>query len=197
MASFGELLRQKRTEKGLSQQALADLLFVDRSTIVRWETGSRMPDAAQVPRIAASLGVEVGELLEDEADDGGPLNIMMVDDERLILQGGLPVLKRMLPDANVVGFTRLNGALDYAKENRVSIAFLDIEMGTHSGLNFCRSLLDINPRMNIIFLTAYMEYAFDAWETGASGFMLKPINEENVRKQLELLRYPVRGLMIK
>ena len=43
--SFADTLKQFRTEKNLSQQQLADMLFVERSTIANWETGRRIPDA--------------------------------------------------------------------------------------------------------------------------------------------------------
>lgn len=67
---------------------------------------------------------------------------------------------------------------------------MDIELRNASGLDLCHTLLEINPRTNVVYLTAYSEYAFDAWSTGASGFMLKPITPEEVRKQLKNLRYP-------
>lgn len=63
-------------------------------------------------------------------------------------------------------------------------------MGKTNGLNLCRQLLEINPRTNVVYLTAYSEYSLDAWSTGASGFMLKPITAEGVRSQLQNLRYP-------
>jgi two-component SAPR family response regulator len=114
----------------------------------------------------------------------------MVDDTRIVLTGGLPVLEEVLPNATVVGFTRPSEALDYARTNRVALAFLDIEMGKTNGLELCRSLLEINPLTNVVFLTAYTEYALDAWSTGACCFMLKPITAEGVREQLKNLRYP-------
>ena len=46
----------------------------------------------------------------------------------------------------------------------------------------------------MIYLTAYREYSFDAWETGACGFLLKPLTVEKVKNSLKLLRYPVYGL---
>ena len=58
----------------------------------------------------------------------------------------------------------------------------------------CRRLLEINPRTNVIFLTSFMEYSYDAWDTGACGFILKPVTAEAVRAQISRLRYPVRGL---
>jgi len=192
--SFGEALRQLRMERNLSQQKLADLLFVDRSTVVRWENGSRTPDAAQITNIAERLGVEVGALLGAERVEAETPNVILVDDERIILSGEVPVVRRVLPGAEVTGFSRPNDAIAYAEKNRVSLAFLDIEMGKISGLDVCRRLLEINPRTNVIFLTSFMEYSYDAWDTGACGFILKPVTPDAVRAQISRLRYPVRGL---
>ena len=192
--SFGEALRQLRMERNLSQQKLADLLFVDRSTVVRWENGSRTPDAAQITNIVERLGVEVGALLGADRVEAETPNVILVDDERIILSGEVPVVRRVLPGAEVTGFSRPNDAIAYAEKNRVSLAFLDIEMGKISGLDVCRRLLEINPRTNVIFLTSFMEYSYDAWDTGACGFILKPVTAEAVRAQISRLRYPVRGL---
>ena len=76
----------------------------------------------------------------------------------------------------------------------MALVFLDIEMGTISGLEVCREMLNVNPRLNVVYLTAYRDYSFDAWSTGACGFMLKPLTVEGVREQLSRLRYPIRGL---
>ena len=56
----------------------------------------------------------------------------------------------------------------------------------------CRSN-NINPRTNVVYLTAYSGYSLEAWDTGASGFMLKPITPEGVQAQLRNLRYPFHG----
>lgn len=186
---FAKTVRDLRAEKGLSQRDLANLLFVTRSTIARWENGSRLPDAETMSHLAQCLGVDVGTLLSAAAVSGESLNVIMVDDRKIILSGGLPVLEEAMPEATVVGFTRPAEAIEYAKENPVSLAFLDIELGRTSGLDLCHELLEINPRTNVVFLTAYANYALDAWGTGASGFMLKPITVEGIRAQLENLRH--------
>lgn len=187
---FSNTLKKLRNEKGLSQQELADRVYVTRSTIVRWETGSRFPDAAMVSRIAEVLGVDAYSLLYAAAQSDECPNVILVDDRKLILTGSLPILEEVLPYATVTGFTQPQEAVDYARKNNVALAFLDIELRSISGLELCRTLLGINPHTNVIFLTAYSEYAFDAWGTGASGFMLKPITPEGVRRQLKNLRYP-------
>ena len=188
---FAETLRKLRTEKGLSQRQLANRIYVTRSTVARWENGSRLPDAAMLSHISRCLDVEITTLLTAAAQSREIPNIIMVDDRKIVLTGGLPILEEVLPDANITGFTRASEALEYARENRVALAFLDIEMGKTSGLELCRALLQINPQTNVVYLTAYVEYSFDAWSTGACGFMLKPITAEGVQAQLRNLRYPL------
>ena len=187
---FADTLKRLRAEAGLSQRDLAKQIYVTRSTVARWESGSRLPDAAMIYRLAQCLGVDSGTLLSAAAASEENPNVIMVDDRKGILSGGLPVLEEVLPDATVVGFTRPSEAVDYANGNRVALAFLDIELGNTSGLDLCRELLEANPRTNVIFLTAYAEYSLDAWGTGASGFMVKPITADGVREQLSRLRYP-------
>ena len=189
--NFGERLKEIRTKKGFSQKRLAAKLFVTRSTVARWENGSRLPDVKTISNLADILGVSVDTLLSAEQQPDEAPTVIWIEDIQTILNGGIPVIERVIPNATVMGFTRPMEALEYAKEHRVSLAILDIELGSISGLDLCRKLLEINPRTNVIYLTAYVDYSFDAWSTGASGFMLKPLNEESLKEQLEKLRYPI------
>ena len=188
--SFGEALLKARKQAKISQQQLADLLIVNRSSVANWEAGRRLPDATMITRIAEALAVDLPILFEAANEDAEPPVVMLVDDSKIILSGGLPVLKKAIPGATVVGFTKPSQALEYARENRVTLAFLDIELGTASGINLCRALLEVNPLTNVVFLTAYGEYSIDAWKTEASGFLLKPITMEGVRAELKKLRHP-------
>lgn len=187
---FANTLKSLRTEKGLSRRDLEERMFVTRSTIARWENGSRLPDAAMISRLSEVLGVDVNILLSAVSQSDECPNVIMVDDRKLILTGGLPILEEVMSNANVTGFTDANEAIEYAKANRVALAFLDIELRDTTGLELCRKLLDINPRTNVVYLTAYSDYSLDAWSTGASGFMLKPLTPKGVREQLNNLRYP-------
>ena len=165
-------------------------MFVTQPTIARWESGIRLPDAMMITRLAEVLSVDVNILMSAAAESDDYPNVILVDDRKLILTGGLPILEEVLPNANVVGFSDAEQAVAYAKNNPISLAFLDIELRETSGLDLCRDLLAINPRTNVVYLTAYSAYSLDAWSTGASGFMLKPITPEGVREQLKRLRYP-------
>ena len=187
---FSKALKRLRTERGISQTQLAEQLFVTRSAINRWESGSRLPDNVMIARLSKALDVDINILLNATVDSNETPNVILVDDNKIILKGGLPILEEALPNAMIVGFTRPSEAIEYAKANRIALAFLDIELGKTSGLDLCRTLLEINPRTNVVYLTAYIGYAFDAWSTGACGFLRKPLTPEAVKDQLTQLRYP-------
>lgn len=192
--TFADMIRQLRNDRGLSQVQLAEQMYVTRSTVARWESGSRMPDAVMISRLAKCLGTSTETLFSLISEEEETPNIIMVDDEGIILSGGLPVLEEVFPNANISGFIKTSEALNYAQNNPIALAFLDIEMGKHSGLEVCEELQRINPHTNVVFVTAYMDYSLDAWKTGASGFIVKPITADEVREQLPRLRYPLRGL---
>lgn len=190
---FAENLRYLREKKGLSQKQLGAKMYVSHSTIARWENGTRLPDAAMILRLSKILGTDANMLMQLAAQSAETPNIIMVDDNSVILSDGLGVVEEVMPDANITGFIWPQEAIDYAKANRIDLAILDIEMGNSSGLTLCRTLLEINPTTNVIFLTAYADYSLDAWKTEASGFILKPLTTEGVREQLKKLRYPFSG----
>ena len=189
--TFSETLRNLREQSGLSQTQLAKQLFVNRSTVVRWENGSRMPDAAMILFLARALGVDSDTLLSAAAESSEAPNVILVDDSRPILTDGLAVLEEVLPDVAVTGFVSPPEAIEFARSYRVTLAILDIELGTASGLDLCRTLLEINSRTNVVYLTSYPDYALDAWGTGACGFLVKPLTPESVKQQLKKLRYPI------
>jgi len=191
-ARFSETLRKLREERGLSQKQLGKQMFVNHSTIARWENGTRLPDATMISRLAKCLGVDTNSLFQLAAESEESPNVIMVEDSKVILTEGLNVLGEVMPNATITGFIWPLEAIEYAKANRIALAVLDIELGTASGLDLCRTLLEINPRTNVVFLTAYPDYSLDAWNTDACGFMVKPLTQESVREQLKKLRYPVR-----
>ena len=142
---FADTLKKLRAKKGLSQIELAKEMFVNKPTISRWENGHRLPDAAMITRLARVLEVDVSTLLATAAESDESPSIIMVDDNRTILSESLSVLEEAVPNATITGFSKPKMAIEYAKVNRTDLAILDIEMGTASGLDLCRALLEINP----------------------------------------------------
>lgn len=189
--SFAEKLRQLRADRGLSQQQLANRMFVDRSSIARWESGARMPDIVLLTRLAKCLGVEAADLISGDAGNARAPRVILVDDEKPILAGELRVLERALAGAEIAGFTKPSEALEYARSYPVNLAFLDIELGRMSGFELCDRLVKLNPSTNVVYLTAWPNHSLKAWETNACGFLLKPPIEEDIRAMLKKLRHPI------
>ena len=103
---FTDALKRLRTEKGLSQRELAERMYVTRSTVNRWEAGTRLPDAAMLSRLSDVLGVDINSLLSAAAQSDECPNVILVDDRKLILTGGLPILEQVMTGATVTGFTQ-------------------------------------------------------------------------------------------
>jgi transcriptional regulator with XRE-family HTH domain len=177
-------------KKGLSQIQLANLMFVNNTTISKWESGSRLPDAAMITSLARVLDVDVGKLFSPASESDESPNIIIVDDNKDILTYSLQIMEEVVPNAMITAYNWPQEAIEYAKTNRVDLAILDIELGKASGLELCHKLLEINPCTKVLYLTAYPDYALDAWDTDACGFMVKPLTQEVVRRQLKKLHSP-------
>lgn len=64
--ALGDNIKRLREEHSLTQQQLADKLYVSRQTVCRWENGSRCPDLIMAKKLAAELGISLDELISDE-----------------------------------------------------------------------------------------------------------------------------------
>ncbi len=80
-------------------------------------------------------------------------------------------------------------AFDYLQEHakEVDVLFLDINMPELNGLNLGKIIRKLNPGMKIVFVTAYREYAVDAFEIQAFDYLLKPYSEDRIEKLLSRL----------
>jgi DNA-binding LytR/AlgR family response regulator len=103
------------------------------------------------------------------------INCLLIDDEPLALQ--------LLEDyVNKTPYLKLAGkfeepmqALLQLESREIELLFLDIKMPDISGINFFRSL---SYKPEVIFTTAYSEYAIDGFELNAMDYLLKPISFE-------------------
>ena len=67
--SLGEMIRAKREACNMTQQELADILYVTRQTVSRWESGSRVPDLILSKKIADTFGTSLDDLLSSSDVD--------------------------------------------------------------------------------------------------------------------------------
>lgn len=119
------------------------------------------------------------------------MRILCVDDERLALQLLEQSVKKAKPDAEVLAFKYQDELIEEAAQNGCDVAFLDIHMRGMNGVEVAKKLKEINPKMNIIFVTGFSEYTGDAMRLHASGYIMKPVTKEKVEAELADLRFPV------
>ena len=119
------------------------------------------------------------------------MKIMCLDDEQLALQMLEMCVQKVKPEADISAFDDQDDLLAEAEKNGCDIAFLDIHMRGMNGVEVAKRLKDINPKMNIIFVTGFSEYKADAMDMRASGYIMKPVTKEEVARELEDLRFPI------
>ncbi|MBQ9333139.1 MAG: response regulator [Lachnospiraceae bacterium] len=118
------------------------------------------------------------------------MKAICVDDAALILDHTMSQLKQIKVINEVQGFTNPLDALEYARNNPVDIALLDIDMPEMNGIALAAKLKNVQPSCAVIFLTAYAEYAVEAFALHASGYLMKPVSIERLTEEIE---YSVAG----
>jgi len=112
------------------------------------------------------------------------INCIIVDDEPLARQLILSYIDQ-IPGMQCLGSYQSAGeALAALLEHRVDVIFIDIEMPGLNGLNFIKALKN-HPK--VIFITAYTDYAVDAFEIAATDYLVKPVTFERFVKAVQKL----------
>lgn len=113
-----------------------------------------------------------------------PLNVLIVDDE-LPARERLKRLVEELPGCSVAGVCS-NGtdALPLVGELKPAVVLLDIRMPGMTGIEVARHLSALEDPPAIVFTTAYDEYALEAFESQAVGYLLKPVRSERLAQAL-------------
>jgi two-component system LytT family response regulator len=122
------------------------------------------------------------------------MKALLVDDERLALMQ-LGKMLRELADIEIAG-TSMNPleAIEMAANLKPDVIFLDIHMPELSGLQAAEQLQEICPSAEIVFVTAFDEYAIQAFELQALDYVLKPLQRERLANTLQRLKKQSRPL---
>jgi DNA-binding LytR/AlgR family response regulator len=122
-----------------------------------------------------------------------PLRALVAEDEPILAFTLVQTLARLWPELQVGGVLE-NGiaAVQEALAQRPDILFLDIKMPGKTGLEAAQELAeewpDDVPFPQIVFVTAYDEYALQAFEQAAADYVLKPVSDERMAKTVERLK---------
>ncbi len=117
------------------------------------------------------------------------LRFLAVDDERLALADLTNALERACPQGEISAFTSPSAALEAVREGRIvpEVAFLDIQMRGWTGLQLAGELRKLLPGLEVVFVTAFPQYALDSYALHARGYLLKPVTEQGVREELAVI----------
>ena len=113
------------------------------------------------------------------------MNVICVDDEMPALDNFRMTVKNFSMVKNLQVFLGGEEAISWACRNPVDVAFLDMEMQGMNGLEVAKELRKVNRDIRIVFVTAYEQYALQAFGVDAIGYILKPYSRKEVRKELE------------
>lgn len=116
------------------------------------------------------------------------MRAIAVDDEVMMLETLVEAITPCADISHVASFTSCSAALAYAEQNPVDVAFLDIHMRGLGGLGLAEKLTRLHPGCKIVFCTGYEEYAVSAFRLHASGYLMKPITPEAIRRELNHMK---------
>ncbi|MFD0671214.1 response regulator [Cohnella sp. GCM10027633] len=115
------------------------------------------------------------------------MRAIVVDDEYLALESMTRLLQRF--EVTVAGaFQDPREALKRQRSADADVAFVDIEMPELNGLELAARLQAEQPGMQIVFVTAYEQYAIEAFELAAIDYLLKPIQLKRLETTIQRLR---------
>lgn len=118
-----------------------------------------------------------------------PLTAVIAEDEALLRQALVDALRSAWPDLRIVAECEDGAvALEALAEHRPDVAFLDIRMPGLSGLDVAVAATDVSPQTQVVFVTAYDQYAIDAFEHGAIDYLLKPVTPERLAVTVQRLQ---------
>ncbi len=117
------------------------------------------------------------------------ITAVIADDEPLLRHHLNRTLSEVFPQLDVVA-SESDGksALSSIKQVKPDVVFLDIRMPGLDGISVAKALKDIDKIPLIIFITAYDEYAIQAFDEHAFDYLLKPINEKRLVKTCERIK---------
>ena len=113
------------------------------------------------------------------------IRVITLDDEQLALDNLNFILKKF-PELDIIlSTTDANTALDSLQTLKPDLIFADISMPEINGMEIAEKVLELKLTTKVIFITAYEQYALDAFRVNAVDYILKPVTTSKVRHSLD------------
>ena len=112
------------------------------------------------------------------------MKVICVDDEPLAVEYTLGQCALLTQIDDAQGFTDARAALDWLRGHEADLAILDINMPGIDGITLAAEIRKNDPHTAVLFLTAYKDYAFDAYAVHPAGYLLKPVSLEKLAAEV-------------
>jgi two-component system LytT family response regulator len=110
------------------------------------------------------------------------MRTVIVDDERLARKELISMLK-VYDEIEIIGeCSNADEAIFFINQNKPDLIFLDIEMPEKNGFEVIKN---IDKNANVIFVTAYNDYAIKAFEVNATDYLLKPVDPDRLKESMQ------------
>jgi DNA-binding LytR/AlgR family response regulator len=114
---------------------------------------------------------------------------VVAEDEALLRDDLIAALAKAWPGLEVAAACEDGAsALEAIAEHQPDIAFLDIRMPGLTGLEVAAATAEASPKTHVVFVTAYNQYAIDAFDRGAVDYLLKPVVPDRLAATIQRLK---------
>lgn len=204
--NIGEVIKNKRQKRNITQAELAELLNVTPQAVSRWEMGISYPDIAMVPKISEALWVTADELLgimvpniRQKEDLDAILNQSQADSifdyvpspvsgkgKKVLIVDDADFLRKLLIDIlTQQGHTVMQAkdgqeCLNILQNETVDVCVLDIVMPVMDGIETLKRIKTEHPEIKVVMLSALSQKNMveQALKLGADSFVVKPFQEQ-------------------
>ena len=118
------------------------------------------------------------------------MRILAVDDRPQSLTQLADLAQQLRPEAELLSSGSSLEALGTARKTEIDVAILRVETPELDGLDLGKYLLELNPLTNLIYVADKRRHSYDAMTLHASGYLLEPVAEDALKRELEDLRHP-------
>jgi two-component system chemotaxis response regulator CheY len=206
--NIGEVIKDRRQKRNLTQAELAGLLNVTPQAVSRWEVGVSFPDITMIPELSEVLKVTADELFgigltcgqvgavlhQSQVDDifdfvpggatGKSRRILIVDDSAFMRK----TLEDILTHHGHTVLQAENGreCLEVLRKETVDLCLLDIVMPVMSGIDALRVIREEQPQLRVVMLSAMSQEdnVRLALQLGADAFVVKPFQESSLIERI-------------
>jgi DNA-binding LytR/AlgR family response regulator len=115
--------------------------------------------------------------------------LLIADDEPLLARALHAELSSLWPEAQIVAVVHDGvSAVEAARKHAPQVVFLDIRMPGMSGMDVARELMTFDPPPLVVFVTAYDQFALEAFEREAVDYVLKPVQSDRLEATVHRLK---------